>query len=127
MLANDLGWPLSASLHRLLRQVYRVILRVEPTGASDFVRTLGTGVKDLFYLPAKAVVRSPRDLGRAVAAGGASFARGVMLAPARPAGKMAASLLSSTDRALQAMAMTSSGGALTVSGAGGGRPEQEYH
>ena len=30
---------------------------------------------------------------------------------------MAASLLSSTDRALQAMAMTSSGGALTVSGA----------
>jgi hypothetical protein len=95
--------------------VYRVILRVEPTGASDFVRTLGTGVKDLFYLPAKAVVRSPRDFGRAVAAGGASFARGVMLAPARPAGKMAASLLSSTDRALQAMAMTSSEGALTVS------------
>lgn len=57
--------------------MYRVILRVEPTGASDFVRTLGTGVKDLFYLPAKAVVRSPRDFGRAVAAGSASFARGV--------------------------------------------------
>ena len=77
--------------------MYRVILCVEPTGASDFVRTLGTGVKDLFYLPAKAVVRSPRDLGRAVAAGGASFARGVMLAPARPAGKMAASLLMTSD------------------------------
>ena len=48
----------------LLRQVYRVILRVEPTGALDTVRTLGTGVKDLFYLPAKAVVRSPRALAR---------------------------------------------------------------
>ena len=93
-------------LHALLRQVYRVVLRVEMLDAPvGFVRTLGGGVKDLFYLPAKAVVRSatPRGFGRAVAAGGASFARGVMLAPVRPAGKMAGALLRTTDRTLTAM------------------------
>ena len=62
-------------------------------------------------------MRSPRGFGRAVAAGGVSFARGVMLAPVRPAGKVTASLLRTTDRALQAMAMTSSGGGTAMASA----------
>ena len=37
-------------------------------------------MKDLFYLPAKAAVKRPKGLGRAVVAGGASFARHTMLA-----------------------------------------------
>ena len=71
-------------LYALLRQVYRVVLRVEMLDAPvGFVRTLGGGVKDLFYLPAKAVVQSPRG-GRAVAAGGA--ASRAACARARPPG-----------------------------------------
>lgn len=96
-------------LYALLRQIFRVMfhLRVEMLDApAGIVRTLGGGVKDLFYLPAKAVVRSPRGFGRAVVMGGASFTRGVMLAPVRPAGKMAGALLRTTDRALAAMAMS---------------------
>ena len=108
-------------LYALLRQVYRVVLRVEMLDAPvGFVRTLGGGVKDLFYLPAKAVVRSPRGLGRGLVAGGASFARGVMLAPVRPAGKMAGALLRTTDRALVATGLSSSGGSTAVTSASSG-------
>ena len=90
-------------LYSLLGQIYRVVLRVEMLDAPvGFVRTLGGGVKDLFYLPAKAVVRR-KELGRGLVQGGASFARGMMLAPVRPAGKMAGELLRYTDRALAAM------------------------
>lgn len=43
-------------LYAVLRQVHRVVLKVEmldvATGYS-VLRSLGTGVKDLFYLPAK--------------------------------------------------------------------------
>ena len=49
------------------------------------LRSLGTGVVDLFYLPAKAVVHKPRGLGRAMAAGGASCAKHTTLAAVRPA------------------------------------------
>ena len=99
------------------------MLRVElvdtPVG---FLRTLGGGVKDLFYLPAKAVVRSRQDrraLAKAVRLGGQSFARGVMLAPVRPAGKMASALLRTTDRALAAMALSKAAGPHALSQPGG--------
>jgi hypothetical protein len=107
----------------LLRQVYRVVLRVELVDAPvGFVRTLGGGVKDLFYLPAKAVVRSsPSAFGRAVAAGGASFARGVMLAPVRPVGKFSGSLGLRLEGALVAMAMSHTGGGSALHAPTGGR------
>ena len=80
------------------------------------LRSLGTGVKDLFYLPAKAVVRKPRGLGRAMAAGGASFAKHTMLAAVRPAKQVAGALNRTTDRALAAMAMSTSSSAASQSG-----------
>ena len=53
-------------LYAALKQIHRVVLQVEMLGDPvGFVRTLGTGVKDLFYLPAKAVVSSPRSIGKA--------------------------------------------------------------
>ena len=55
------------------------------------LRSLGTGVKDLFYLPAKAVVTRHHGLGRAMAEGGASFAKHTMLAAVRPAKQVVAS------------------------------------
>ena len=58
---------------------------------------------------------------RALGKGSASFARGVMLAPVRPAGKVAGALLRQTDRALSAMAMSTqaAGGASSASAVGG--------
>ena len=91
-----------------LRQLHRVVLQVDMLGDPiGLVRSLGVGVKDLFYLPAKAVVRSPRRLGQAMVEGGASFAKNAMLAPINTTGKMTKAALRGTDRALAALAMSS--------------------
>ena len=75
----------------------------DPVG---FMRSWGTGVKDLFYLPAKAVVQRPREFGRAVAAGSASFAKNSIGAPINSIGKFVGGLERATDRALAAMDRT---------------------
>ena len=95
----------------LLRQLMLVLLQVDMLGDPvGFMRSWGTGVKDLFYLPAKAVVQRPREFGRAVAAGSASFAKNSIGAPINSIGKFVGGLERATDRALAAMDMGKSGG-----------------
>jgi hypothetical protein len=95
----------------LLRQLMRVLLQVDMLGDPvGFVRTWGTGVKDLFYLPALAVVHKPSTFGRAVAAGGASFAQKTLGAPINSLGKFVSSAARSSDRTLAAMDMGRTGG-----------------
>jgi hypothetical protein len=109
-------------LYAALKQIHRVVLQVEMLGDPvGFVRTLGTGVKDLFYLPAKAVVSSPRNIGKAMAAGGASFAKNTLLAPVQYTGKIAGGLLGGMDRTLAALAMSTVSSSHTGTTTKGGR------
>ena len=109
-------------IYAALKQIHRVVLQVEMLGDPvGFVRTLGTGVKDLFYLPAKAVVSSPKDIGKAMAAGGASFAKNTLLAPVQYTGKIAGGLLGGMDRTLAALAMSTVSSSQTGTTTKGGR------
>ena len=91
------GWSRAPKRRRSLRPKAPVTRPVTPSQA---LRSIGTGVKDLFYLPAKAVVDKPRGLGRAMAAGGASFARHSMLAAVRPVKQVVGGLHRTTEGAL---------------------------
>jgi len=115
--------------YALLRQIYKVVLQVDMLGDPvSLARQLGTGVKDLFYLPAQAVVKSPRQFGKAMAQGSASFARNTMIAPINSFGKWVNFMERSVDRGLTALDMNLSkgpsasqrtGGKMLVQGAAG--------
>lgn len=107
---EDLGMSIGKHYaFSIMRQLHRVVLQLDMLGDPvGFVRTLGTGVKDLFYLPAKAVVKSPRSLGKAVAAGGKSFAKNTLIAPVNTINKWVGVMERNTNQALVALDMASS-------------------
>lgn len=59
---------------QLVRQMYAVLGSFEALGNPiSLVSNLGTGVKDLFYEPAKGIAISPEEFGAGLKRGGASF------------------------------------------------------
>lgn len=77
---------------QLVRQMYAVLGSFEALGNPiSLVSNLGTGVKDLFYEPAKGIAISPEEFGAGLRRGGASFVS-----------KSVAGLFDSTSKVLRA-------------------------
>ena len=91
----------------------------DPVG---LVRGFGAGVKDLFYLPSKALVKSPRHFGKAMGAGLESFAKGTMLQPIGAFGKWMGAMEHGAKQALVELDMdrraapTHTGGRMLLQG-----------
>lgn len=78
--------------NQLVRQMYAVLGSFEALGNPiSLVSNLGTGVKDLFYEPAKGIAISPEEFGAGLRRGGASFVS-----------KSVAGLFDSTSKVLRA-------------------------
>ena len=87
-----------------LSQAYKLVGSFDFLGnPSELLASLGTGVQDLFYEPAKGLVKSPSDFGRGVAKGSLSLLKntfgGLLGAASRITGSMgkAAAFLSLDD------------------------------